>query len=65
MFDASLQWLMERIESREREMDNIRRNDEIEENERSQMLRVKRAKSIADVIEEVDVLIGTNFFNEF
>ena len=28
-FDASLQWLIERIELREREMDNLRRNDEI------------------------------------
>ena len=65
MFDASLQWLMERTELRDAEIDRIRHDDGIEENERSQVMRAKRAKSIADVLEEVEVLIDTHFFNEF
>ena len=64
-FDASPEWLIERIELREGEMDNIRRNDVNEENERSQVLRAKRAKSIEEAVEEVDVLIDTHFFNDF
>ena len=64
-FDASLPWLMERIQLRDAEIDRIRHDDGIGENERSQVLRAKRAKSIADVLEEVEVLVDTHFFNEF
>ena len=66
-FDASLQWLTERMGQRdgEMEMDNINRNYEIEENEKYQVLRAWIVKSIADVLEEVEELVDTHFFNEF
>ena len=64
-FDASLEWLTERIGVREDEMEKIREDREIEEREKSQLLGAKKAKSIADVLEEVEVLIDTHFFNEF
>ena len=64
-FDASLQWLMERITLRDEEIDALKRNDENAENEKFQLLRAKSAKSISDVLEEVGVLIDTHFFNEF
>ena len=64
-FDASLEWLLERIETREEEMDEVRRDDQIEEAEKCLMLRAKRMKGIAEVLEEVEVLIDTHFFNEF
>ena len=46
-------------------MDSLRRNGEIGEQEKVQMLRVKRMRSIEEVLEEVEVLIDTHFFNEF
>ena len=64
-FNASLEWLMERIETRGDEMDSLRRNGEKGEQEKVQMLRVKRMRSIEEVLEEVEVLIDTHFFNEF
>ena len=35
------------------------------EREKSVVVRAKKAKSIEDVLEEVDVLIDTHFFTEF
>ena len=64
-FDASLEWLRDRIAIRDDEMDRIRQNGEVEADENEQMLRAKRRKSIEEVVEEVEVLIDTNFFNEF
>ena len=64
-FDAPLEWFMERIETREEEMEVIRKNGEIEEGEKIQMLRVKKTKNIQEVLEEVEVLIDTHFFNCF
>ena len=64
-FGASLEWLMERIDLREEEIDTIRRNDEMGERVRKQTIQAKRAKSIDEVLEEVGVLIDTHFFNEF
>ena len=64
-FDASLEWLMERIEMRDEEIKKIRENDEMEEREKTEVLRSQRMKSIADVLEEVEVLIDTHFFNTF
>ena len=64
-FDASLEWLMDRIQTRDDEIEALRQNGEIEERERDNILRTKRAKSIADVFEEVEVLIVTHFLNEF
>ena len=46
-------------------MDAIRRNGEIGEQEKVQMLGVKRMRSIEEVLEEVEVLIDIHFFNEF
>ena len=37
----------------------------MEESQKTQVLRAKRRKSIDEVLEEVDVLIDTHFFNEF
>ena len=50
---------------REEEMETIRRNDQLEEREKRKILQTNRAKSIDDVLEEVEVLIETHFFNEF
>ena len=38
---------------------------ENEEREKEQLIRAKRMKGIAEVLEEVDVLIDTHFFDEF
>ena len=64
-FDASLEWLTERIGIREEEIEKIRCDREIEEREKSQLLGAKKMKSIADVLVEVEVLIDIHFFNEF
>ena len=64
-FDASLEWLTGRIGMREEEIEKIRGDREIHEHEKSQLLRAKRLKSIEEVLEEVEVLIDTRFFNEF
>ena len=37
----------------------------MDEQEKNQVLRAKRMKSIEDVLEEVDVLIDANHFNQF
>ena len=63
-FDASIEWLRERIAMREEEMDRIGQNGEVEANEKEQMLRAKRMKSIEEAVEEVEVLIDTHFFIE-
>ena len=64
-FDASLEWLMERIEMRDEEIKMIKENDEMGEREKDNSIRIKSVKSIADVLEEVEVLIDGHFFNEF
>ena len=64
-FDASLQWLLERITIREDEIDAIRRNGDIDDQEKNQVLRAKRMRSIEDVLDEVEVLIDAYHFNEF
>ena len=46
-------------------MSRIRSNDQLEEREKEQILNVKRMKSMEDVLEEVEVLIDTHFFNKF
>ena len=38
-FDASLEWLMERIAILEEEMDKIKQNSEMEEREKSETLK--------------------------
>ena len=64
-FDASLEWLIERIAIREDEIEAIRKNGEMEEQEKNQVLRAKRMESIRGVSEEVEVLIDAYHFNEF
>ena len=64
-FDASMEWLMERIDLRVEEIDAILKNGEMEPHEKTQIVRVKRMKSIDEVLEEVEVLVDTHFFNEF
>ena len=60
-FDAYLEWLMERIGLRDEEMDRIRVDDQIEDLEITQMLKM-RMKSVAEVLEEVGVIVDTQFF---
>ena len=50
---------------RERDIESIKHDGAIEESEKTAILRAKRMKSIADVLEEVEVLIDTHFLNEF
>ena len=64
-FDASLTWLLERVSLREEEMERIVKDDQMDANEKNLVLRAKRTKSIAEVIEEVEVLIDTHHFNDF
>ena len=56
-FNASLEWLMERISLRDEEMDGIRADTKMEEREKSETLKAWRTKSIAEVLEEVEVLL--------
>ena len=64
-FDASLEWLMERIGIREEEIEKIRADEQMEGRAKSEMLNAMKMKSITEVLEEVEVLIDTHFFNEF
>ena len=64
-FDASIEWLSHRIAVREEEIEKIRHNNEIEGREKKQSLKTLKMKSIAEVLEEVQVLIDTHFFDEF
>ena len=64
-FDASLERFLERVNLRDEEKNTIKGNREMESRWKAQILRAKRLKSIDDVLEEVSVLIGTHFFNEF
>ena len=57
--------MVERTNRMREEIEKIRCDREIEEREKSQLLGAKNMESIADVLEEVDVLIDTHFFNEF
>ena len=63
-FDASLEWLVEMVSLCEEEMDKIRGSEEIQKHEKDQMMKVKRIQSIKEVLEEVEVLIDTHFFND-
>ena len=62
---ASREWFMERVRIRDEEMDAIEENREMEAHDKVQLLRAKRMRSIEEVLEEVGVLINTQFFNEF
>ena len=64
-FDASLEWLMEMIEKREGEFGKIRLDNGFQEGENSQIPRAIRAKSMTEVIEEVEVIIDTHFLDVF
>ena len=64
-YDASLEWFLERVKMRDEEIERIRLDTEIKESEKNQMLRAKRIRSIDDVLEEVEALIDTHFFNDF
>ena len=64
-FDASLEWLMERIAVRDEEIDGIRQNEEMDDREKNQMLQAKKTKSIAHVLDEVEAVIDVHSFDEF
>ena len=65
LFNASLEWFIGRIATRDEQMDQIRQNDGLDEREKDQILQAKKMNGIADVLEEVEVLIGMHLFNEF
>ena len=50
---------------RDEEIELVNGNGEMDEREKDQILRVKMMKSSADILEEVEVLIDTHFFNDF
>ena len=64
-FGGSLEWFVERMGIRDEEIELVNGNGEIDERGKDQILRGKRMKSIADILEEVEVLIDTHFFNDF
>ena len=49
-FDASLEWLMERIELREGAMSALRKNGQLEEREKDRILGVRKTRSIEEVL---------------
>ena len=58
-FDASLEWLSERIAQRDEEIERIRKDEQIERRAKSEKLKAVRMTSIAEVLEEVEILIDT------
>ena len=64
-FDASLEWLCESINMRDVEIEAIRKNEEMDESAKKRAMRIKGMKSVDEVLEDVKVLIDTNFLNEF
>ena len=42
----------------------MRHNGENDDREKGNSIRIKRAQSIAEVLEEVEVLVDAHFFNE-
>ena len=64
-FDASLEWLSERICLRDEEIDKAGKDEQIEERAKKEKLKAIKMKSIDDVLEEVEIVIDTHFFNEF
>ena len=63
-FDASLEWLNERIALPDEEIQRIRKDEQMERRAKSEKLKAVRMTSISEVLEEVEVLIDTHFFNE-
>ena len=64
-YDASLEWLLDRIATRDEEIEKIKLDDQMDERVKNETIKARRMRSIAEVLEEVDVLIDTHFFNEF
>ena len=64
-FDTSLEWLTGIIAPRDEEIESVRWNEEMDERDKNQMLRAKKMKSIADVLEDVEVVMDMHFFVEF
>ena len=58
-FDASIEWLSERIAQRDEEIERIKGDAQMEGREKSEKLKAMKMKSIADVLEEVEVLVDT------
>ena len=63
-FDASLEWFLERIGMRDREIEKIKADGQMEERAKEETVRAIKSRSIAEVLEEVEVLVDTHF-NEF
>ena len=64
-FDSSLEWFVDRVNLREDELRVIEQNGEIESREKAQLIQAKRTKNIRDVIEDVEVLVDSHFFNMY
>ena len=56
---------MERIYLRDDKMEHVQKNCDMEEREKSQVLRAKRTRSTGDVLEEAEVLIDQHSFYAF
>ena len=63
-FDASLEWFMERVQMREEQLEKFKTDGQMEECAKMKMLRDRRRKSIDEVLEEVEVVVDTHFFNK-
>ena len=64
-FNASLEWLLERISLRDEELEVLRQNMDMDQREKDAILGAKRMKCIAEVLEEMDTLIDIHFYSEF
>ena len=56
---------MDRVNLRDGELKPIKENGEIEAREKVHLIQAQRTKNSGDVIEDVEVLVDTHFFNEF
>ena len=60
-FDASLEWLSERIALRDEEIEGVNGDAQLERRVKSEKLKAIRMKSIAEMLEEVEALVDTHF----
>ena len=62
---GSLQWLMGSISVRDGELEVLRQNMDMDQREKDAILRAKRMKFIAEVLDEMETLIDIHFYSEF
>ena len=64
-FNASLVWLVGRIQIREVEQEKVRHDDGMEGRDKTVKLKAMKMKSIAEVLEEAECVVDLFFFLEF